>query len=169
MKIALLLCGQYRTLLDSKVLSYQNKFISKYNVDVFLTTWDDPGISLWDIHQKKENIYKEITLTESELSKIKNLREFKIFNFQKFVNNLEDIEFKNKLNNYIELSKFNRMEKYNPIDYLTSYPQLFTIYEANKLKRHYEKKHFFKYDIVIKSRPDFLFFQNIDFFWVIYP
>ena len=52
MKIALLLCGQYRTLLDKRTLDAQNAFIKKFNIDVFLSTWSDPGISVWDMFQK---------------------------------------------------------------------------------------------------------------------
>ena len=54
MKIALLICGQMRTFDHPKVLKYLNQFIKKFNCDVFLSTWNNRGISVWSEHALKE-------------------------------------------------------------------------------------------------------------------
>ena len=54
MRIALLICGQMRTFDHPKVLNYLNKLIEKFNCDVFLSTWNNRGISVWSEHALKE-------------------------------------------------------------------------------------------------------------------
>lgn len=162
MRIALLLCGQYRTLLDKRVLEAQNSFINKFNIDVFASTWSDPGISVWDMFVKNPNVYEGMKIDSSVLSKLDNLIKYEINNFEDYIYNVENIEIKEKLINFFKKSQNNSINDYASDDkFITGYPQLYTILTANNLKREYEISNNFKYDIVIKSRPDFLFFKDI--------
>ena len=160
MKIALLLCGQYRTLLDKRTLDAQNAFIKKFNIDVFLSTWSDPGISVWDMFQKNANIYENVEINSEVVSKLNNLVEFEVNNFEHYVNKIKIIEIKQKLRNFIDQTRTNSINEYGKDRFITGYPQLYTIHKANEMKRKYENSNNFKYDIVIKSRPDFYFFKT---------
>lgn len=160
MKIALLLCGQTRTFLRKEVLELQNNFINHYDTDVFVSTWDNVGISLYDLY-KKEHFENKSKVNEDSFDGLKNLKSLKISNFEKFVQNTAPSEKKNRMINY--LSSMNTgINSYNPHRFATSYPQLFTMYDANNLKKDYERTNSFTYDVVIKSRPDFIFLKNID-------
>lgn len=161
MKIALLLCGQYRTLLDKRVLDAQNSFIEKFNVDVFLATWSDPGISVWDMFQKNPDNYSGIKVDSDVVSKLNNLVKYEIYNFENYVNKIDDNLIQQKLRNFTDQTRNNSINEYGKDRFITGYPQLYTIYKANQMKIKYEISNNFKYDIVIKSRPDFLFFQDV--------
>tara|TARA_B100001029_G_scaffold179889_1_gene192192 strand:- start:13883 stop:14797 length:915 start_codon:yes stop_codon:yes gene_type:complete len=160
MKIALLLCGQIRTLVDPRVLKAQNRFIKKYDADVFVSTWDDVGISLWDLY-KNENIYKDKIVSSEDIKKLENLRSFEINSFQNFIENTENEDIKKRMENYTNALN-EGTSTYDTSKFVTSFPQLFTIYRANNMKKDFEKNNHFIYDLVIKGRPDFLFFYEID-------
>ena len=162
MRIALLLCGQYRSLLDERVLKAQNSFISKFNTDVFVSTWSDPGISVWDMFIKNPNIYEGMEINSNVITKLDNLIKYEINNFEDYIYNVENPAIREKLINFFKRTQNNTLNDYASEDrFITGYPQLYTISTANNLKREYETSNNFKYDIVIKSRPDFLFFKDI--------
>lgn len=161
MKIALLLCGQYRTLLDKRVLDAQNSFIERFNADVFLATWSNPGISVWDMFQKNPYHYSGIKVDSDVVSKLNNLVKYEIYNFENYVNKIDDNLIQQKLRNFTDQTRNNSINEYGKDRFITGYPQLYTIYKANQMKIKYEISNNFKYDIVIKSRPDFLFFQDV--------
>ena len=160
MKIALLLCGQIRTLVDPRVLKVQNRFIKKYDADVFVSTWDDVGISLWDLY-KNENIYKDKIVSSEDIKKLENLRSFEINSFKNFIENTENEDIKKRMQNYTNALN-EGTSTYDTSKFVTSFPQLFTIHRANNMKKDFEKNNNFIYDLVIKGRPDFLFFSEID-------
>ena len=40
--------------------------------------------------------------------------------------------------------------------------QYYTIYKVNEIRKKYEKKHKIKYDYIIQTRPDVLFFSKLN-------
>jgi hypothetical protein len=152
MNIALLLYGQMRTFDHPKVLEKLNNFIEKYNCDVFISTWNNRGISIYSPigGESRLNISNSI-LVEEDFKKIKNVKGLEIESYESFLNNITDDSIKNLLNE-------NDSQKY--LSKITSYPQFYKRYKANELKNKYKNTTNINYDVVIISRPDFLYVHN---------
>tara|TARA_A100001015_G_scaffold311248_1_gene414137 strand:+ start:2105 stop:2986 length:882 start_codon:yes stop_codon:yes gene_type:complete len=160
-KIALLLCGQTRTFLDKRVLNLQNRFIEFYNLDVFVSTWKNSGVSVYDLFINNSTEQDDKEISKSDYDHLQNLKSININSFEDFVKNSKDSETKERMKIYLKTLK-KGTSTYNPHRFATSYPQLYTMFDANKLKNNYEKDRGFTYDVVIKSRPDFVFYDKID-------
>ena len=152
MKIALLICGQMRTFDHPKVLNYLIKLIEKFNCDVFLSTWNNRGVSIWSEHalKQQESIQnqeknKEIILDNINL--IPNIKKYTIDDYEEFINTQSNGEMKSFLNQSPDTLYHSKA---------TSIPSLYKLYSAYQLLEEYEKENNIKYDIVIKTRPDFL-------------
>lgn len=152
MKIALLICGQMRTFDHPKVLNYLNQLIKKFNCDVFLSTWDNRGVSVWSEHALKDQLFiqneeKNKLITTNNLDIILNIKKYKIDNYNHFIK-------EECTNEMITLLKQSPDTLYH--SKATSIPSLYKLYSAYQLLEEYEIKNNLKYDIVIKTRPDFL-------------
>ena len=151
MRTALLLCGQMRTFDHPKVLEYMNRLIEKFDCDVFISTWKDRGVSLWSVHSQDKNLYKDVKDQEVDfesISLIKNIRDYTISDFDEYLNVKCGPNIKNLLVNNVWSVGAN------------SNPQFYTMHVASEMKKKYEKESGFVYDVVIKSRPDFLQVHN---------
>ena len=151
MRTALLLCGQMRTFDHPKVLEYMNRLIEKFDCDVFISTWKDRGVSLWSVHSQDKNLYSDVK--DQEISKecisiIDNIRDYKIADFDEYLHVECSPHIKSLLVNNVWSVGAN------------SNPQFYTMHVASEMKRKYEKENGFVYDVVIKSRPDFLQVHN---------
>jgi hypothetical protein len=151
MRIALLLCGQMRTFDHPKVIEYTNRLIEKFDCDVFVSTWNNRGVSLWTTHSQPQNIYKDVkdlNIDEKSISIIPNIRDYIISDYDEYVYNKCNPTTKQLLiNNQWGVGA-------------SSSPQLYTMHLASEMKKKYEKDNNFIYDVVIKSRPDFLQLHN---------
>jgi len=151
MRTALLLCGQMRTFDHPKVLEYMNRLINKFDCDVFISTWEDRGVSLWSVHSQDKNLYtvvKDQQINFESLSLINNIRDYTISNFENYLREQCSPNIKNLLvNNVWGVGA-------------SSNPQFYTMHVASEMKKKYENENRFVYDVVIKSRPDFLQVHN---------
>jgi len=157
MRIALCFSGQMRTFDEKNLLKLHNSFIDKYDCGVFISTWENRGVSNWseiaersqsDFHQ----IIKEEKITSNMLSKIHNIKDFVIEDYQSFLNNIND-------ENILNLLKLNADSIWQ--SKITSYPELYKLNSCNNMKKNFEVSSGFEYDIVIRTRPDMLHY-NID-------
>ncbi len=80
----------------------------------------------------------------------KNIKSIDINNYDDWYNNIDEKQKK-------------IINQPNPPHKSTSYQQLYLMYKSNELKRNYEIKNHFKYDLCIRMRPDLLFVSNFDF------
>jgi hypothetical protein len=156
MKIALLICGQMRTFDHPKVLEYLDKLIEKFNCDVFLSTWNNRGISVWSEHALKEQVdiqnqEKNKLITSNHINLISNIKKYTIDDYEEFIHNQSDGEIKSLLNQNSDNLYHSKA---------TSIPSLYKLYSAYQLLEEYENENKIKYDIVIKTRPDFLHVHN---------
>lgn len=152
MKIALLVCGQMRTFDHPKVLGYLNQLIQKLNCDVFLSTWTNRGISVWSEHALKDQLSiqteeKNKSINASHLDLISNIKKYKIDNYDRFIDEKCTDEIKSLLIQSSDNLYYSKA---------TSIPSLYKLYSSYQLMKKYEKENNIKYDIVIKTRPDFL-------------
>jgi hypothetical protein len=139
MKIALCLSGR-PTFLKKGYQSLYDKILSKYNVDCFIHTW-------WDSNQENTSAYFPPSLSYGrKYFWEKDTLEFiqKKYNPRIFLNEPQ-IEFK----------------IYPGINYGMGSPQhihsfMYSLYYSNELKKFYESKNNFKYDMVIRSRFDIM-------------
>jgi len=132
MRIALCISGQMRTY--KKCYDNLAKYILKpYNPDVFVHVWDYTG-STNDI-EKGEKITSSI-----------------IENFFHPVQYVID-EFKDKY--YTKIDGLSVPKYVTDVPgYKGTLPMYYKMFACNQLKCNYEKKHNFKYDVVIRIRPD---------------
>jgi hypothetical protein len=155
-RVALILCGQMRTFDHPKVLEYLNQFIDKFNCDVFLSTWDNRGVSVWSEYSLKNQIdiqtlEKNKIIKYEDINIIKNIKKYSIENYNIFINEKCTPDMRDALNQ-------NPDQIYNSKS--TSIPSLYKLYSSFKLLEEYKNKNNIEYDIVIKSRPDFLQVHN---------
>ena len=154
MRIALLLCGQMRTFDHPKVNEYVNKLIDKFNCDVFVSTWKDRGVSLWSMHSQDSSLYSEDMVEEitlDSLSIIDNVVDYNIEDFGNYEKNICQEEIKPLIGKGFSQEWSIRTN---------SNPQFYTMHIASEMKKKYEIENNFTYDVVIKSRPDFLQVHN---------
>jgi hypothetical protein len=142
-KICLLITGVYRDF----IYSYNNtKFFyefDKIHYDIFFLMSETDNIEL------KKNEIKEIF--KDNLKYLHNI----------FDNDTETIIYKNAINN-LKIKYDNTMntikEKYNDINFMypthVIFEQFYKISLIQKIRKEYEEKNNFKYDIIIRTRPD---------------
>jgi hypothetical protein len=152
MRVALLFCGQMRTFDHPKVLEFNNTLIEKFNCDVFVSTWQNRGVSMWTVNTQDFNLYeeqKDEKISEIDVKLIKNVRDYQILNYDEYLEKycLDEIR-QGLLSNIWSLGS------------VTSHPQAYTMHVAALMKKKYEEENNIKYDVVIKSRPDFFQVHN---------
>lgn len=139
MRIALCLSGHMRSYRKT-YQSIRYNIIDPYSTDVFISTWDRIGadrsydLNLIDVE------------TSSMLKSIEVAFRTKNINIEKY--NGKNYEL-------YPLVK----DRSNPIGVLSMF---YNINKADELRRNYEIKHKFKYDVIIRSRPDILFTSSIN-------
>lgn len=149
MKIALCFSGQIRTGVEvaPNILNYLGDL--RENCDIFVHTWDVETSSQHDY------LYKD----QDKLDKIKNLH--------------FEVKDKNVFSNFraAYLPTTMIVEPYNSVETTDTWggrrqhkkhankmvAMFESIYEANKLKKMHEEKYDFKYDYVVRIRPDLVF------------
>jgi hypothetical protein len=184
-KVALLLSGNLRTFYfnDSYIVKSYMNLIDKHNIDVFIYT-DNNDFNINDVQYFSDNNSEKIlgivqqdtryykksdfinyenasNLLNEELKKTFGDKLKKIY-IEKYDNNLIDIIFdKNNINHKIFMeniySDFNRKR--------ALMCQFYKLFKCFNLLVDYENENNFKYDIIIKSRPDGIFnnLSKLDF------
>ena len=139
MKTCLILHGHLRTF--DKTIENLKKNINNFeDIDIFIHTWNTID-RLTPSYYEESNVKSNI-ITSDMLEKIYKPKDFSIE--------------KQVLNDPTITCPYNKISLEGHKYYFESF------YKANELKKNYENKNNFKYDIVIKSRPDVLFKTPID-------
>lgn len=152
MKVALVLSGQMRQFNRPDVIhAYFKYIIERFNCHIFISTWDTKGYSYHGSKTKdSDNI---ITIENIENVYSPHIKNCVIDDYEKWKNTL-DVHKKFILDNgFVSVG-----EKIPGF----VVPQLYKIWHGNKLKCDYERQNNFKYDLVIRSRPDNLFLYPMD-------
>lgn len=148
MKIALCISGQLRDYYNY----YHNvfeKIINKYDVDVFLHTWNNDENTMEDAI----NVYKPVSYLIEDFSAEKVIYSDKFLEKNnEWLKNVKGDIVKNK-------------DVWNPN--ILGAPQNvfsmhYSIFKANELKKQYELENNFKYDIVFRYRVDLEFLFDFD-------
>lgn len=148
MRVALLLSGQMRTFDDPEVVKkYYELLIHPFNADIFISTWSNRGISWCHGSPSKsvDNSYENITIKHIKSVYTTNLIAVDIEDLGEYEKTIPD-EIKDIYNNGFDWCGIHVKG--------TSVPQLYKIKKVNKMKTDYENTNGFKYDLVIRSRPD---------------
>ena len=137
MKIAVYIVGQWRgTSYDCS--KYLKELFEDYDTDYYIHTWEsfngktitnDTGTDIMD--------YGSYTHTAEEIEKIRNSYPHVVsmkIGSTKQMNEMRDLDSR-----------------------LSSFPQFYCAYEANKYRRVYENMNGFRYDVIVKIRPDIIF------------
>lgn len=157
-RVAVLYCGQVRNYDDSQLLEMNTKnMFGLYNCDVFASIWDERGYSFHHGEASPSEYAFNKDVSESKLIDLLQhsgckVREVEIENFDSWLSMQDE--------NIVEL--YDKGMKFGDKTVkATSFPQLYKIYKANELKVKFEREHGFKYDIVIRVRPDMGFVEPI--------
>lgn len=138
-KIAFCISGQWRN--NEKVMDRYLKFISKYNLDVYISIWNETGF------------YEKNKTVNVDLNNIKLCYKPK---------KIEIIQFKNEYFDKIGKTIYpETLKKLNKNQ--SSLPMYYLIHRCNELVKKYEIENDINYDFIIRSRPD-LFIPSIKLF-----
>jgi hypothetical protein len=149
MKVAILLTGQMRRYTDAEVQHSLQKYLGLFDsADIFISTWSDRGVSHNHGDVKWRGDEKD-GITEAELRRIYPLaKRIAIHDLAAWERSLEGC-WKTV---YTEGFEWNGL----PIRG-TVVPQLFGLWDANRLRCEYEAVTGARYDLVIRCRPDVVF------------
>tara|TARA_B100000989_G_C19530308_1_gene469284 strand:+ start:1790 stop:3652 length:1863 start_codon:yes stop_codon:yes gene_type:complete len=140
MKTALIFSGQPRNFLFTYEYIKKN-ILDILQPDVFFHTWSD------NLHSAAEHVDVDLIEYPNETQLI-NLLNPKLYKFQK--------------NEYI-FDKFDKEIRSKYSDPFIQYSMFYSMREAILLKKKYEKKNSFIYDLVIRIRFDFLAINKFDY------
>jgi hypothetical protein len=132
-KIAILLSGHIRNL---NILNSIIDISKRHSVDLFVFSWDNVGLKGKETNLNDEVDYK---LIESRLSKLPNVKAYKIENNKKFI-----LKNQNSKVTYLNYS--------SPEVFIKS--QLYSIHNSFKLLEEYVKNNDVEYEMVVKCRMD---------------
>lgn len=149
MRVAILLSGQMRRFTEPAVLQSFHAFSAQFDVaDIFISTWSNRGVSYnhGQIHHYND---ESNVITENHLrSCYPQTRFCAIHSLQDW----EDALVGCRKQVYTEGFEWYGMKIRGSV-----VPQLFGIYDANRLRLQYEKEHNISYDLVFRCRPDAIF------------
>ncbi len=148
-RVAILLCGQMRRFQDPAVLASLHSFFRLFDtVDIFISTWSDRGIS-YNHGQERRHGDEGDHITEAMLrATYPTLKAVAIHDLKTWETTLSGC-WKSV---YTEGFPWNGGHIRG-----TVVPQLFTLADANRLRKEYAEAHGIQHDIVIRCRPDTLF------------
>lgn len=156
MRIALCLSGELRNFSQEIIRESFNSFLDKISegnqVDVFLSTWGHVGVSHNEKRESPLNRRDDIDYDiDKTISLIRNLVDFEVDDYNAWLGSAQE-EIKILMSTNLIGGES-----------VTSPPQLYKIYKCNQLKKKREKADNFKYDVVIRTRPDLIYIEEVDF------
>lgn len=152
-KVAVCISGEMRFFKDPAVVESYSRFVQTINPDVFISTWDHIGISMNHGYiNPEENKTIENNIEDHIRFIYPNIKSVKIENYNSWFNSID-----NKIKQKVYSGQYNKLT-------VNSYAQIYKICDSINLKSTYEIDNNFKYDIVIRLRPDSLFINpfNLD-------
>ncbi len=180
-KVALCISGQFRVSIDELKQNIQY-FTESCDCDIFIASWDrshdiiptDIFSPTWRPKVFARSLPNNFSGRVLTLSSKYFFKKFpSLIQFAKNYTEPEEIsidEIREELSPQgITISNEERftnsiIARHNPasVDELNQYKMFFNIKTCNDLKRRYEKKHGFKYDLVVRMRPDSIFSGKFD-------
>ena len=153
-RIAIQLFGHMRTFADcyqSLIDKVINPNKPNYKIDIFIHTWNCFNDSNTRGNYTNETLTKPFDeIIKSHIKKIYSPCEI-IFDVQQ---NIQNRKIKHLLSEKEGTTQF--------IDSQRLYNMYYSMYKSNLLRKEYEQKNNVKYDFIIQTRPDIIFFQNLD-------
>ena len=139
MKVAICLSGHFRSY-EKCLNTLKNSILNNFDIDIFIYTWNTIGFdgNRGDSHLINKRL---------NISDITNLYQPKKIS----------IEFQKKW----DASKYINKKNSGLRDSEILLGMFYGIYKSNELKSRFEIENNFKYDIVIRSRPDIFFESNL--------
>lgn len=144
MKIALCLSGHFRNF-EATFPSLDRKLLSKYDIDIFISTWDKLGFSC---------LYKTDAILNDTSGKIELIQN--LFKPKKII--VEPSYFIEELKKQGDIYAPHLKFEPKHVGHMAS--MFYKIYAANELRNLFQRETGIKYDAVIRSRSDLMF--NID-------
>jgi hypothetical protein len=146
MKAAILLCGQMRTWKYPAVLQSLLRFFAGFETcDLFVSTWDEQGVS-YNHGTILNDQNSQQKITESSIrDTYPGVRDVAIHSLTAWESTLST--------EYMRIYKEGFMWNGGHIRG-TVVPQLFTLWDANRLRKAHERQSGTRYDVVIRCRPD---------------
>lgn len=152
-RVAVLVAGEMRNYFNNALVTSNIKYLfDLYNCDLFVSTWSKCGFSPYHGHQHNKQ-YSHNKVNQSDLENV----------YGRFLKGSNIEEYDNWLNT-LKISKsriYNGILGNKKIWPATSYPQFYKLWDANRLKQEYENINYFKYDVVIRFRPDMFLIEKI--------
>lgn len=156
-KCAILLSGHMRTFSKCHE-SFMNMIARPLQADIFISTWATCGMSMLKDANRR---IKESPIDESSLRIYENIKAINIEQEQELKPNFLR---KHKINTYTQKPN-EQYQAYINAGFRYIVPRLYSMWykinDVNKLRKEYESKNGFQYDIVIRCRPDLLFKNKI--------
>ncbi len=158
-RIAIQLFGHMRTFEHTYQSFIRNvvrpQIENGYDIDIFIHTWDYTNVSNQPCGGRSDAA--TIKRTADVMNKIRAMYNPKDILVE------PQIQKSDELIQHLAAKALDNADYYLPYNQL--YNQYYTMYRVNELRREYSKKHNIKYDIILQTRPDILFYAplNIDF------
>jgi|694.fasta_scaffold34567_7 hypothetical protein len=159
MRIAYCIAGELRSFDDENVRKYLKEFVTNpLNPDIFISVWDHIGFSAHQhlIQGGIEKLSKDFTI-ESIKESFPNIKDIKIENFDSWLDST-DPHLKEIFLNWKNKGEFSGYGAGSA----SSIPYMYKTHDSIMMKKKYEEENNFKYDIVLKGRPDLLFVNHLD-------
>ncbi|MFU0933111.1 hypothetical protein ACM26E_20180 [Kluyvera cryocrescens] len=157
-RVAILYCGQARNFDNSELLKMNfDNLLGKFNCDIFASLWDERGYSFHHGQANPSSYSRDRDLSKEKIIRLLNhsgctVQSVEFENFDNWISN------QNEVIQQLYHQGLNFGEK---VVKATAFPQLYKIYKANQLKTTFEESNNFKYDLVIRMRPDMGFVEPI--------
>jgi len=136
----------YRRAYNSILNSIYEPFSKIGEIDSFIHTWDTLGPSFsWRVYHNNTEGLDQIKTDENDVISLYKPKKIVVENYQEAIPKLL-------------LKNYTHKEPTNPALFkdgiLSTLVTFYKIWQANELKKDYEKENNFKYDIVVRLRPD---------------
>lgn len=150
-RIAVCISGEMRNFDNPIIIDSYNKFVAIHNPDVFISTWNHNGYSMnHNYIDPNDNKITDNFILNSIKSNYPNIISVNVENYNIWLDSINPINKQQIFSNNYDYRTVN------------SYAQIYKICDSINLKSKYELENDFKYDIVIRIRPDSLFVNHFD-------
>lgn len=153
MKVALCFSGGIRNF-ETNFKSIKQCLIDPLNPDIFIHGWYFKVDELNNIHK----MYRKKETDENKVLSLLKPKKYKLENFDKN----KELEMIKKFNINEIKEKYQDNLKLGQL-FPNTCGMFYSIYQSNQLKKEHEKENNFKYDIVIRCRPDFEYYTPLNF------
>lgn len=147
MKIAICISGHLRTF-ELTHQSLRRNVLNKYDCDVFISTWNNIGNTLYHEHYKPGFDESD---DRANLDRIKEV----YTPTGMLVEDSTSADIKAMKKPFEGLKTRNNAEIYQVV------PMFYKMWNCNQLKKAHEEKNGFKYDLTLKCRPD-VYVNSVD-------